>query len=40
MPTRSVDLTILRVSPGRFLLLLAALATGPPIGPMCAVTKL
>ena len=30
MPTRSVDLTIRRVSPGRFLLVLAALATGPP----------
>ena len=30
MPTRSVDLAILRVSPGRFFFLPAALATGPP----------
>jgi hypothetical protein len=34
MPTRNVDLTILRVSPGRFRLLFAALATGPPIDPL------
>jgi len=31
MPTRIVDLTILRVSPGRFFFPLAVLATGPPI---------
>jgi hypothetical protein len=30
MPTRIVDLAILRVSPGRFFLLPADLATGPP----------
>jgi hypothetical protein len=37
MPTRSVDLATLRVSPARFFLLPAALATGPPCDQMCSV---